>query len=62
MEKFEQKSKYGTRRIRFIECENPSDDCLTYKWSKDKSAGEKQILQGRNAILKFRKWLNSLDI
>ena len=62
MEKFEQKLKYGTNRIRHVECENPKDDSLLYKWSKDKSAGEKQIIQGRSAILKFRKWLNSLDI
>ena len=62
MKKFEQKLKYGINRIRHIECENPSDDCLTYKRSTDKSLGEQQIITGRNAIKRFKDWLNSLDI
>ena len=61
MEKFEQKLKYGTNRIRYIECENPKDDCLTYKSSNDKTPGEKEIIRGKNAIRRFREWLNRLD-
>ena len=62
MEKFEQKLKFGKHIIRHVECEKPSDDILTHRWSKSKSLGEDVIVGGRKGILKFKAWLNNLDI
>ena len=62
VEKFRQKRKHGTHIFTFAECENPKESMLGYRWSKEKEAGHKVVIQGEKAIRKFRDWLNSLEV
>ena len=61
-ENFKQRLRRGTHDIIFLEAENPRESVLGYRWSKEKTPGHTVVVQGEEAIKRFRDWLNSLEL